>query len=235
MIKIILPLFVVLLFSSLTHVNAQKVWTLEECISYAFENNITVKRQALNAAYQQNELQQSKMNRLPDLNAQTSYGHSYGYTWVQQEAENIDVNNRSFGMGIGTSVDVFNGFSARNTVRRNKIDLMASLASNEVVKNDIALRITSQYLQILFDKELLAVAKEQYEVTNQQVERALKLVAAGSEARGSYLEIKSQAAKEALTVTQQENNLALSILDLAQLLDLENVDGFDVVSPVMPR
>ncbi|MGQ1787856.1 MULTISPECIES: TolC family protein [unclassified Saccharicrinis] len=235
MTKTSLPLLVGLFFLSAAPIRAQEAWTLERCISYAFENNIVIKRQSLNTDFQQNELRQSALNRLPSLNAQSSYGHSYGYTWVQQEAENIDVNNRSFGLGIGASVDVFSGLNARNTVKRNKIDLMASLALNEEIRNDIALQITGQYLQILFDKELLAVAEEQYEVTNQQVIRTRKLVDAGSQAKGSYLEIKSQAAKEALTVTQQQNNLVLSLLDLAQLLDLENVDDFDVISPVIPE
>ncbi len=215
--------------------SAQEVWTLEKCINYAFENNISIKRQEISADIQKNEFHQSKNNRLPDLNARSNYGYSFGYTWVQNLGENIDVNNRLFDMGVGASVDVFNGFNVKNTIKRNQLDLKAALAQTEKMRNDIALQITGQYLQILFDKELLGVAEEQYKVTNQQVERTKKLVDAGSQAMGSYLEIKSQAAKEALNVTQQKNNLALSLLNLAQLLDLEDVTGFDVESPSIPE
>ena len=112
---------------------------------------------------------------------------------------------------------------------------MAAVAQTDKMRNDIALQITGQYLQILFNKELLNVANEQFDVTNQQVERTKKMVDAGSQAKGSFLEMKSQAAKEALNVTLQKNNLALSLLDLAQLLDLDDVEGFDVVLPSIPE
>ncbi len=235
MIKRILPILITVLCIGADGVNAQEAWSLEKCINYAFENNITIKRQELNSDIQKNELEQSKLNRLPNLNAQSSYGHSYGYTWIQQEGKNVDVNNRSLSLGIGSSVNVFEGFSGANTIKRNQANLLASLALKEEIRNDIALQITGQYLQILFNKELLAVAKEQFEVTKQQVSRTQKLVDAGSQARGSYLEMKSQAAKEALNVTRQENSLALSLLSLAQLLDLEYVSDFDITLPVIPE
>ena len=113
--------------------------------------------------------------------------------------------------------------------------LLQALEDNEKTKNDIALQITAQYMQILFDKELLAVAKEQYETSKLQVDRTQKLVDAGSVAMGNLLEIKSQAAKEALNVTQQENNLNLNILTLAQLLDLENPLNFAIETPAIPE
>ncbi len=236
--KIIITLTLIASFTAgITNaqINTAESWTLERCINYAFENNISIKRQDLSTDLQKNELAQSKLNRLPNLNAQSSYGHSYGYTWIQERGQNVDATTSTLNMGIGSSIDIFEGFSATNTIKRNKLDLMASLALEEEIRNDIALQITGQYLQILFDKELLTVAQEQYDVTDQQVRRTQQLVDAGSLAKGSYLELKSQAAKEALNVTQQENNLALSRLGLAQLLDLEDVSNFDVVSPIIPE
>ncbi len=231
--------YLIALFLALTivlvDVNAQEAWTLEKCLNYAFENNISIKRQEISADLQKSELEQSKLNKLPNLNAQSSYGYSFGYTWLQDKGQNVDINSHSLNIGIGTSVNVFQGFNLNNTIKRNDANLMAAVAQTEKMRNDIALQITGQYLQILFDKELLNVAEEQYEVTNQQMERTKKLVDAGSQARGSYLEIKSQAAKEALNVTRQKNSLSLSLLNLAQLLDLEDVVGFDIVLPIIPE
>ncbi len=215
--------------------NNNKLWTLEECISYAYENNITIKRQILNNTYQENQLKQSKLNRLPDFNAQMGYSFNFGYTWIQQEAQNVDMNTRSFNTGIGSNLSVFNGMTLNNTIKKNQSDLQAAVQNAEKIKNDISLQITGQYLQILFDKELLTIAKDQYKITELQIERTKKLVDAGKLARGKFLEIKSQAAKEALNVTIQENNLSISLLNLAQLLDLENTSGFNVVSPAIPQ
>ncbi len=213
----------------------KKQWSLLECITYAHENNVTIQRQAINTQYQENQLKQSKLNRLPDLNASSDGSVSFGYTWVQQEATNVDQDLRSFGISANTNMNVFSGFTNTNTIKRNQVDLLAAVEDMQKTKNDIGLQITGHYLQILFNKELLSIAKEQHETSKLQAERTKKLVDAGSQAMGSYLEIKSQAAKEALNVTQQENNLALSLLNLAQLLDLERPVEFDIQIPDLPE
>jgi outer membrane protein len=224
------------LFASIL-LGAQEIqsWSLEQCISYAHNNNISIKRQLLNTQYQETQLKQSKLDRLPNLNANMGYGFNFGFTWVQEDVTNFDGNSSSFNTGISSNMPVFAGMNKQNAIKRDELNLLAALEDAEKLKNDIALQITSQYLQILFDKELLAVAREQLETTNLQVERTKKLVDAGSQAMGSYLEIKSQSAKEALNVTQQENNLGISILNLAQLLDLENPLIFDVQTPDIPE
>ncbi len=213
---------------------APKQWSLLECITYAHENNITIQRQTINSQYQENLLKQSKLDRLPDLNAQTGGSLNFGYTWIQQEASNVDMDTRSFNISANSNVSIFEGLSKSNTIKRNKFNLLAAMEDMQKSKNDIGLQITGQYLQILFNKELLNVAKEQYETSQLQADRTKKLVEAGSQAMGSYLEIKSQAAKEALNVTEQENNLSLSLLDLAQLLDLEHPIDFDIQTPEIP-
>ena len=53
-------------------------WSLEDCISYALENNIIIKQTELNSQYNENILSQSKVNRLPNLNASSSYDISFG-------------------------------------------------------------------------------------------------------------------------------------------------------------
>jgi len=221
--------------SSISAQEVQKQWSLLECIAHAHENNITIKRQTLNSQYQENLLNQSKNNRLPDLNANLNGSLNYGYTWVQQEAANVQESTYSLSPGITSNISVFEGMTQSNTIKRNQYNLKAALEDSKKTKNDIALQITAQYMQILFDKELLAVAIEQSETSKLQVDRTKKLVDAGSVALGNLLEIKSQAAKEALNVTQQENNLTLSLLNLAQLLDIVNPVGFDIETPSIPE
>ena len=213
----------------------KKQWSLIECITHAHENNITIQRQSINTQYRENVLKQSKLDRLPNLNAEAGGSLNFGYTWIQQEAQNVDMDTRSINIRANSNVSVFEGLSQTNTIKRNKYNLMAAMENMQKTKNDIGIQITGQYLQILFDKELLSIAKEQHETSKLQVERTKKLVDAGSQAMGSYLEIKSQAAKEALNVTQQENSLGLSLLNLAQLLDLPDPINFDIQTPDIPQ
>jgi outer membrane protein len=231
-----LTMFVFFCFTITPHAQEAQQWSLQQCIQYAHENNITIKRQELNTQNRENQLKQAKRDLLPDANANSGYNISFGQSPVQQGSDYVyvDKTSRSFNIGASSNTSLFAGFRKQNEIKRANSDFLASVEMSQKTKNDIALQITSQYLQILFNRELLAVAEQQQETSQMQVERTKKLVDAGSQAMGSYLEIKSQAAKEALNVTQQENSLMLAKLNLAQLLDLEVPDNFDIETPDIP-
>lgn len=214
---------------------SQTPWTLEQCIDYAHKNNISIKQQQLGVEQGRNNLLQSKIKLTPSLNAGSNYDIGFG------KAENRSGNSivfedkttQQFGVNVRASMPLFEGFSNINTIKKQQNDLQVALLAVDKTKNDIALNITSLFLQILFDRELLAVAQSQLEVTQQQVTRTKNMVDAGSLPYGNLLEIKSQAAREALNITSQENQLTLARLNLAQMLDLPDFTNFDVESPVL--
>lgn len=211
---------------------AQKSWTLEECVRHALDHNILVKQQTINTVYNENLLKQSRADLFPNLNAQGGYGVSFGRALDQTTydfTENQTVN--SINVNVSSGVTLFSGLQKYNTIEQNKLDLLASLADLDKLKNDISLNIAAAYLQILFSTELLNVAKEQYEVTKRQVERTEALVNAGSLAFGNLLEIQSQLAADELTVITTENNLSIAYLTLTQLMELDSVQGFTVIMP----
>ena len=209
----------------------QDPWTLEQCIEYAYKNNISIKQQTINTEYNKNNLEQSKMSRLPSLNASSSYGATFGQGIdpITYEFKNQTV--QSMNMSLNTAVTLFGGLQKVNTIQQNEFNLQASLKDLEKLKNDIALNIAAAYLQILFNRELLDVAKSQLDITRLQVERTQVLVNAGSLAKGGLLEIQSQQASEELQVVNAENNLVISYLNLSQILDLESAENFNIVIP----
>ena len=87
------------------------------------------------------------------------------------------------------------------------------------------------YLDILFNLELLDVAREQIRITASQAERMQKLVDAGSSARGDLLNLLAQKAAEQLNVVDAENKLYISNLSLQQLIDLPVTRDFRVEKP----
>ena len=228
--KSIIPT-ILLLFAFLTG-QAQQPWSLEDCIQYAMENNIQIKQSVLNTEYNENLLKQSKLGQVPNLNANSNYTFSWGRALDQttyQFTDNQQINSVS--MGLSSSVTLFNGLRVRNTILQNELNLMASYEDVVLIKNDISLQIAAAYLSILFNRELLAVTESQLEITGQQVERTLKLVDAGKLARGSYLEIQAQFASEELNLVNAENQLAISLLNLQQILALPIDTAFDVSIP----
>jgi len=225
-------LFISFIMLFISQLNAQKNWTLQECIEYAHEHNIQVKQQKLSTEINETTLKESKLDALPSLNAGASHNFSYGRALDEttyEYTENQEVQSSNF--SVNSSVTLFQGFQKWNRIKQNKFLLKSELANLEQLKNDISLNVASAYLQILFNKELVEVSQNQLEITQQQIERTQKLVEAGSLARGSLLEIKSQAANEELNLVNAQNQLETSFLNLTQLLELDSIGNFDIVRP----
>jgi outer membrane protein len=205
---------------------------MEDCIQYAMENNILIKQTVLNTEYNENLLKQSRLGQIPNLSGNSNYTYSWGRALDQTTYQfTNDQQIHSVSLGVSSSVNLFSGLRVRNSILQNELNLMASYEDVVKVKNDISLNIAAAYLNILFNKELLAVAQSQLEITGQQVDRTRKMVDAGKLAEGSYLEIEAQYAAEELTLVNAENQLAISLLNLQQILDLPIDTSFDVVIP----
>ncbi len=209
----------------------QKQWSLEECINYAIDKNLSVKRSALNLELSAENLKQSKYNILPSVNANASNTYNFGQTIDPFTNRFATETVRSNSFGISASLNVFNGFQTMNSIRSNRAGFEASVADLEKMKNDISLNVANSYLQILFNIELLRNAENQLSVTLVQLDRITKLVNAGSQPQGAQFDIEAQLAQEDLNKVNAENQLNLSILNLKQLLQLNASEEFAVVEP----
>jgi outer membrane protein len=133
-------------------------------------------------------------------------------------------------VGVYSELEVFNGLYNLNNIRSSKLGLLSKLEDIEDLKNNIAMKIAGAYLEILLNEELLKVAREQLDITRQQVEKNEQLVEVGNLSRGELYEIQAQEAKEKANVTKARNTLAISYLTLMQYMDLENenLDNFKI-------
>ncbi len=211
--------------------SAQQAWSLEDCLQYAMENNIQIKQSVLNTEYNENLLKQSKLGQIPNLSGSANYSFSAGRTLDQTTYRYSDQQINSINMGLSSYTNLFNGLQVRNTIQQNELILMASYQDVESVKNDISLNIAAAYLSIMFNKELVVVTVSHLEITGQQVERTRKMVDAGKLAKGNALELQAQFAGEELNLVNAENQLAISLLNLQQILYLPIDTAFDVIIP----
>ena len=224
-------LFSVIFLTWLTDVVAQEPWGLEKCVNYAIEHNIQVKQKKLKAESSKSSLQQSRIDLAPDLNASLSNSYQYGYTVDPFTNDFTDTRMNSLSTGVNSQITFFNGLQKINTIKQNNYTLLADLQEIEETKNSITIMVATSYLQILFDKELLEVAKNQMGITQSQVDRTKILVDAGSLAKGNLLEIQAQLANEELAKINAENNLRSSFLNLTQLLELDTNNAFQIEVP----
>lgn len=210
---------------------SQKPWTLSDCIEYAHANNLQIKRTELQSDIARVDLLQSKTNILPDLNGNISRNYTFGRQVDPFTNEFILDNSLYDNYSISSRVSLFNGLQNYNNIRSNHYASLAAVQNVEKEKVEKTFEISSAYLAILYQQELLEVARNQREVTVLQVDRTQKLVEAGSVAKGDLLEIQAQLANENLNVTNMQNDLQFSILNLVQLLDLDSIGGFSIVTP----
>jgi len=234
MIRTIFTLAYLLLLALFASLQAQELWSLEKCISYAQDNNIQIKQSQLNTQYQENNLQGRKNARLPNLNGQLSQNLNYGRSLTYLNTY-TNVNSAQTDFGLGTQVTVFQGMQITNSVKKTEFDLKASFEDLAKAKDDLSLNIASTFLEILFSKELVKVSEEQLGITKQQLQQSQEKVNAGSLANGALMEIEAQAAREELNLIDAKNQLLLGKLRLAQMLELPFNDQFDVDIPTLPE
>jgi outer membrane protein len=222
-----------LLFPVATSLSAQKVWTLEDCINYAFENNLDIKKQVLNVELNKAQKLQSTLGMLPSINANGTNIWNYGQTVDRYTNQFASSTVRSNNFNLSANMTLFNGLTLVNTYQQSKINLLASNYDMDVLKNNISLTVAGYYLDILFNMELLDVANEQQTITTDQVNRIKKMVEAGSSAKGDLLNIQAQLSTEELTVVDAENRLSISKLSLQQVIDLPVSKDFIVEKPLL--
>jgi len=219
-----------LVFSSY-QVRSQTMWSLQDCINFAFEHNLDIKKQVLVVETNKANLLQSKLNTLPSVNAGASTVNNWGRTIDRYTNEFATNRVRSDNLYLQGNITLFNGLQKINAIKRNQLTVEYSQFSLDDLMDNISLTVAGYYLDILFNRELLLIAHEQLEVTEQQVRRMEKLVEAGTLAKGDLLNVQAQQASEELQVIQAENRLEISYLTLQQLIDYPVTEDFDVQIP----
>lgn len=212
--------------------SGQKAWTLQECIKYAWENNIQLKQQEIVSEQSKNNVEQAKYSFLPTLNGSLSHSMNWGRSVNMQDLQIIQNKlYQSTGASVRASVDIFNGFQKSYDAQSKKIQYEITLQDASLLKNNISIEISRAYLQILLSKEVLKVSQESFNSISEQVVRTKKFVDAGSQAMGTLLEMEAQMATERVQVVNAQNQVRANILTLKQLLDLPEEISFDVLIP----
>ena len=208
-------------------------WTLSECIRHAQDNNITLKQRDLQVKQQEIQLETTKGSRLPQVSGSTSENFSFGRGLTADNTYS-NTNTTSTGISLGTAVPVFQGFRIRNSIKEGELNLQATTAELEKAREDMSVSVAQAYVQILYNMELLDVALNQVGIDSLQVERLSAMLENGKASPAQLAQQKAALGQSRLSATQARNNLNLSLLDLSQLLELPNPEGFSIVRPSVP-
>ncbi|MGM0498085.1 MAG: TolC family protein [Bacteroidota bacterium] len=211
--------------------NAQERWTLEECIRYALDNNINIKRENVSAEQLKNDYNQSKFEFLPNVNGSGTHSYRSGKTFSYDVLDYVNQEYHYGQVQINSGLTLFNGLENQNRMRMRKFNFKRQLENIEEAKYDVTMNVATYYLNILSKQEQKQIKEEQLNVTLDQIEQTRQQVNVGNKAKGDLLEIKAQAARERVELTRAENELKMAYVDLTQLMNLDSTENFTVYFP----
>lgn len=206
-----------------------KEWSLQECIDYALEHNISIKQGELDKQLAEVEKTMALGQMFPTINANLNGSSNRGLSLnpTTNQLENATMLSASGAINAGLTL--FEGLKKQRELQRTKINQLAVSYRLDKMKDDVVLHVANAYLQIVLNKENLVLVKQRNKVTLDQLERTQHLVDAGSLPQGDLLEIRADDAREKQQIIEAENAVTISLISLAQLLRIKEYANFDIV------
>ncbi len=237
MVKRIFLLILVVFFLANGKGFAQKKWSLDDCISYAMQNNLDIESQKIITEKQKERFNQSKRDRLPYVNGSTGYGINFGKS-VDPNDNTVTYNNyASNSYSVSAGIILFEGFVQNNRIAYNRFIYLAGVENERNMKVEIGFKVMDEFHNTLYYKGLLEIVKEQKALTELNLKKIQKEVEVGLSAKTDLLEIEARMADEELVVIRTENNYRASLLNLKramnypvnEALDLQEIEDAELI------
>ena len=219
--------------------SAQKLWTLQDCIDYAMENNITLQKSKLSKQSATEDLKGAKAALLPTLSASTNQSLGYqpwkdtGMSYVTNGTVNTKVDKTSYNGSYSLSGQwtVWNGNRNINTVKLDQLSEEQAELSAQETANSIQERIAQIYAQILYLDENVKVNEQMLETSLKNEERGQEMVAVGKMSKADLAQLSAQRANDEYSIVEAKSQLMNYKLQLKQLLEITDEERFDVAIP----
>ena len=228
--KRLLPILLCsLLLSGLRNATAQeasKTWTLQECLDYAYQNNIQVRQSRNNQLSGIEDTKQAKAALFPSLVASTTQSYTN-----YPSSEFTDNNSYTGTYGITAGMRIFEGGKLRTEVKRQKVQNQMDALSVEESVNDIRIAIVQAYMQCLYAADAVRINRSTAEASKAQRDRAEEMLRAGSISRVDFAQLQSQYSSDEYQVVVASSTLDNYKLQLKQLLEL---DIMEEMNPAVP-
>lgn len=202
-------------------------WTLEECIDYALAHNINVRQAAISAQIAKNDKTQSMMNVLPQIDANATYNLNFGNSLNPVTYSFVESNSQSGQLSLTGTLPLFTGLQQIHNIQRAKYDLIATDFDYKAAQNNIALSVSSAFLQILLNKEIIGVMEKQKELSASQKASTESRVKSGVLPEYSMYQMDAQLARDEANLINAKGTYDVSVLVLKQLLQLNDTSTFE--------
>jgi len=220
---------------------AQKKWTMQECIDYAMENNITLQKSKLQKQSATEDLKGAKGALLPTLSASTNQSLGYqpwkdaGVATVTNGTVNAKVDKTYYNgsYAVNAQWTVWNGNKKTNTVKLNQIAEDEAELQTQETANTIQQRIAQIFTQILYLDESVKVNEQMLETAKKNEERGREMVNVGKMSKADLAQLTAQRATDEYNIVEAKSQLLSYKLQLKQLLEITDETEFDVAIPAI--
>ena len=218
---------------------SQKQWSLQDCINYAMQNNITLQQARLAIQSAEEDVKGSRAALLPSLSASSNQSVGYrpwqnsGVTTVTNGQVNTKVNKSYYNgsYGLNAQWTVWNGNRNHNTLKQNKLTAEQSALDAQTSANSVQEQIAQLYVQLLYLKEAVKVSEQSLETSKKNEERGLQMQEVGKLSKADVAQLSAQRASDEYNIVEARANISKYMLQLKQLLELDGTTEFDIITP----
>jgi outer membrane protein len=229
-------LFCNLLLVLVTQISAQEIWTLNRCIAYSLENNLTLKNGEVNRDMQRINLSQARLNQLPGMSGSVGISESFGRSVDPGTNTYTDVNYYNNTYEVGASVNLFSGFIQRNRIAFERYNLQVE--NNRLIqqKNLVVYTVIEAYFNLLLKRGLYSLALEDLNLMQRQRYNTQRLIDVGRKAESDIFDFDAKLAADSFLLIQNEGILAKASLNLKRIMNFpfDNTLSIDSITPVTP-
>ena len=212
--------------------NAQaQTWSLEQCVRYAQEHNISIQQNILNERLAELRLKQSKLSQLPSANINGTYGQSFGRSINPTTNQFVDGSYRFFSASGNADVLLFGWFSRRRAIESNRLNAEAAAQDLSQLRDDVSLNVATGYLRALLAKQQILVLEQQIRLSAAQLSQTQKFVSSGRLPELNAAQLESQLASDSAAYISGKADYTSAILDLKALLNFSFETPLEIEAP----
>lgn len=214
------------------------VWNLQACIDYALKQNLTIRRNRIDAQSARVDVKTAKAAMFPSLSFSTSqnmvnrpYQESSSIVSGTEILKSSSKTSYNGNYGLNAQWTVYNGTKRLKTIEQQKLNNRVAELDVVTSENSIMESIMQAYVQILYASESVKVNEQTLEVSIAQRDRGQELLNAGSIARSDFAQLEAQVSTDRYQLVTAQATLQEYKLQLKQLLELDGEEEMNVYIP----
>ncbi len=193
------------------------VMDLEQCLSYAKENSITLKQSQLSVDNAEIDTSTAKGAFLPSLSASVSQGFTNS-PFVSTDSK----SKYSGSYGVDLGMTLYNGGENALTLKQSRVSTEIAKLGVEQQEDVLEINITQLYVEILYAIEQIEVSKQSIDMRVASMERGAAMLELKSINAADYALLESAVASERYNLVVAQTSLSNKYVQLKQLLEIAN-------------